>query len=221
MHTKFLLAQSAQEDRWKTYEATQNTEREEIQLQNAARQTAQQLQRDRTAHAQAFSSLTKISSAEDLEQLLQSFEEIARLNEVTQTNWVLHLSPLLDKVSATCRNGMPSDIRSNYEEVKKALLQLHHFHRGYYRTRLGAQPPQEHRRHVVSQHCQRAAHHLHQLEQNRRQRQRMDHQGTVPTSNSPRRAQLRPPTRPHYGERSSRHRRPLPSTAPKTIQAPA
>lgn len=60
---------------------------------------------------------------------------MAQLTEVPREKWVIFLTPLLDEVSAACRNGMPTESCSDYDVVKTALLTLHDFHRGYYRSR--------------------------------------------------------------------------------------
>lgn len=114
---------------------TEQRTREELrQTEQRTREDTRQSKMDVKAYSQAFSSFKKLTDPKELEALLHSFEEVAELNEIPRNRWVLYLTPLLDEVSATCRNGMPNETRSDYDVVKEALMSLHNFHRGYYRA---------------------------------------------------------------------------------------
>lgn len=133
-HTENRLAaaQRALESRLAEQERTRLATEASMREQDIEFRDRRQAKLDLKSYSQAFSSFKKLTDPKGLEAFLQSFEEIALLTEIPRERWVVFLTPLLDDSSATFRNAMPDDTRTDYDAVKEGLLNLHDFHRDYY-----------------------------------------------------------------------------------------
>lgn len=127
-------AQRALEERLADQETSRRKESERIRSEEHLRADERQSKIDLRTHSQAFASFKKLTNPKGLEALLQSFEEVAQLNDVPKDKWAILLTPLLNDASASFRNAMPKFSRCSYDAVKTALLNLHEFHRDHYRS---------------------------------------------------------------------------------------
>ena len=81
------------------------------------------LKADRDSTSAVHLKIAPYQEKEDIQDLLEAFEGIMKIQKVKETDWVLRLTPLLNgKARTVCTNFGPS---TNYKGVKEAILDHH------------------------------------------------------------------------------------------------
>ena len=123
-------SQRQQEERCQQEEELRRQQNEAHQEQLRIEQHVEQmeamraaLKADQDSTSAAHLKIAPYQEKEDIQDFLEAFEGIMKIQKVKETDWVLRLTPLLNgKARTVCTNLGPS---TNYKGVKEAILDHH------------------------------------------------------------------------------------------------